>query len=33
MELVQLLELAFFATLAVALFAEPVADTLSAART
>ena len=31
MDLVQLLELAFFAALAIALLAEPVADTLSEA--
>lgn len=33
MEFVQVLELAFLATLAVALFAEPVADTMANART
>ena len=32
MEFVQVLELAFLATLAVALFAEPVADTFTNAR-
>ena len=32
MEFVQVLELAFLATLAVAVFAEPLADTMSTAR-